>query len=156
MKITKIFFYSIISLFLILFSCKSYKENQTIILNELTMIRADKTYKCMINEDSTLNVKVFEIEDNRAYGSICSQSTGGYVNMKISYKINGDEKEDVVTFFGCEGNYVPDVSNPNLTYFEPYPNIKVVFVKLYPLSESSEAKPEHLRDYRTLIFITKN
>jgi len=156
MKTTQVFYYSIISLFLVLYSCKSYKENRTIILNELTMIRADKTYKCEINEDSILNVKVFEIDEHRAFGSICSQSTGGYVNMKISYKINGDEKEDIVSFFGCEGNYVPDVSNPNLTYFEPYPNIRVVFVKLYPISNYSESKPEHLRDYRTLIFITKN
>jgi hypothetical protein len=119
------------------------------------MIRADKTYKCKINEDSTLNVKVFEIEDNRAYGSICSQSTGGYAVMKVRYKINREEKEDVVAFFGCDGDYVPIVSNPNLTYFDPYPNIRVVFVKLYPVSNYSETKPEKLREYRTLIFISK-
>jgi hypothetical protein len=147
---------SITLLFAVFFSsCKRITENKTIILNELTMIRADKTYKCKINEDSTLNVKVFEIEDNRAYGSICSQSTGGYAVMKVGYKINREEKEDVVAFFGCDGDYVPIVSNPNLTYFDPYPNIRVVFVKLYPVSNYSETKPKKLREYRTLIFISK-
>ena len=140
---------------LILNSCKRITENKTIILNELTMIRADKTYKCKINEDSTLNVKVFEIDEHRAFGSICSQSTGGYAIMKVNYKINKEEKEDDVAFFGCDGDYVPIVSNPNLTYFDPYPNIRVVFVKLYPISNYSETKPEHLREYRTLIFISK-
>ncbi|MBU3659837.1 MAG: hypothetical protein FGM14_08215 [Flavobacteriales bacterium] len=131
----------------VFYSCKRVTEKRTVELNQIFDMKARKWYSCKIGQDSTFFFKITKVDDNQDYGKICSQSTGGTIIVYFKGSLNGVEKDFELIGRGCSGEFITPMENPLLPNQDISQQVKLKLLKVYPISDSQDAKPFTLGRY---------
>jgi hypothetical protein len=148
---------AVLPLLLFLLGCNNDDALYTVTLNESFIAKKGCEYTCVTDDGDVIRVKVTDIDDNRAYGSMCSRlsfGTTGEADIITKIKVNDKKYSKTYSWPGCDGigEYPPDMVTLPKIEIEDY---TITMMKLYPLSEFDETSPSSEKDYGVRLIILK-
>ena len=132
-------------------SCNKDKNNcvEHVTLEEVFTVKSNCTYRFEKN-NTTINLCLADINDNRTYGAECAITWGGLAQIHLV--VNNDTLEFEIR--GCQGDTDYSIYSNDLPS-EEINGYQVKLMKMYPLSENLNGPPESIDDYK-LEFVLLN
>ena len=144
------FLFLCISIVLSFTSCEKNKKCiENISLEEIFTVKHNCTYR-FSEGNSTLNLSLKDIKDNRSYGAECTVTWGGLAQIHL--EINNNTL--VFEIRGCQGDTDDSIFSNDLPTQE-INGYQVKLMKMYPLSESLNGPPASIDDYELKFVLLK-